>query len=129
MQSQAKNGAKWSLIAQDFPNKTENQVKNKFYATIRKLQRNYIRECKEKQENNTAFIKYLDSTEISEILLNQLRETVSNINQRDSLIPELNVDKLQSQHKYNMQLEIQKNTIDEEYFADSFDIDEYFSLN
>ncbi len=45
-----KYGSKWSAIAKEFRNRTENQVKNRFYSTLRRIA------TKKKRENPNAHI-------------------------------------------------------------------------
>lgn len=56
-------GSCWSSIVRDFPNRTESQIKNRFYSTLRRVATKKCREAKtieEKNHVNQDILKYVD---------------------------------------------------------------------
>ena len=52
-------GSTWSAIAKEFSNRTENQVKNRFYSTLRRIATKKSRECPESVPSNPSKIDLL----------------------------------------------------------------------
>lgn len=50
-------GTKWTVIAQDFPNRTENEIKNRFYSTLRRVATKRAREKQGFSKNSAALSK------------------------------------------------------------------------
>jgi hypothetical protein len=63
-----KHGTKWSLISKEIQSKNESQIKNLFYATIRRNIRKFNKGKLENEKITLKSLSILENTEIREIL-------------------------------------------------------------
>ena len=117
--SQAKHGLKWAKIAQEFPNKSENQIKNKFYAIIRKYLRMYNKGKPTEAKKDISLISQLTPTEISEALLFHHTKNLNPLSQKNFSSPQI----LPSFNEDNEKI---RDFVDDNLFDNFLDVDEFF---